>query len=219
MIYITSCSALWHKLNTSAFHFITWCHAGNSWDAASFKWFLSELSWMPTNCRKVNKLPKTWNMQNTDLHRIITEEHVMYMFVWFQLDLSPLPWLLPFVRSQNHPPIVLAPVKFCLCAKILHTRTSPSCSMILNVVVNININMYFINFVVVFQGISRVFQGVSRCFNVWKLEQFLADKQVWIKTWSGNSPFSFAFVRHLFNSLHLFLFYVSTKGGLAVRSV
>lgn len=150
----------------------------------------------------------------------------LIMFVWFQLDLSPLPWLLPFVRSQNHP-IVLAPVKFCLCAKILHTRTSPSCSMILNVVVNIN--MYFINFVVVFQGISsyfkvfqgisRVFQGVSRCFNVWKLEQFLADKQVWIKTWSGNSPFSFAFVRHLFNSFHLFLFYVSTKGGLAVRSV
>ena len=94
MIYITSCSALWHKLNTSAFHFITWCHAGNSWDAASFKWFLSELSWMPTNCRKVNKLPKTWNMQNTDLRnlrRIITEEHVMYMFdhvcmisAWFE---------------------------------------------------------------------------------------------------------------------------------------
>ena len=97
------------------------------------------------------------------------------MFVWFQLDLSPLPWLLPFVRSQNHP-IVLAPVKFCLCAKILHTRTSPSCSMILNVVVNIN--MYFINFVVVFQGISsyfkvfqgisRYFKGVSRCFKVFQ---------------------------------------------------
>jgi hypothetical protein len=120
MIYITSCSALWHKLNTSAFHFITWCHAGNSWDAASFKWFLSELSWMPTNCRKVNKLPKTWNMQNTDLPRIITEEHMMYMFVWFQLDLSPLPWLLPFVRSQvskSPPPLSLPLWSFAFVRK------------------------------------------------------------------------------------------------------